>query len=370
MKDSWVLAGLSVLAVSFLVWLAWLHRQRVFTGTNDFIAFYAGGRLAGTADLYDRDRVRQVQLERVGVTGEAWRFIRLPYYAALFWPLAQLPYRPAYLVWQLLSLGAAVGFVWQYRVAPRGVTTLMTCLSLPLAASFLNGQDLAWLLLWIALAAHWRGQDRPFLAGAVLALCAAKYHLFLLLPLLVIARREWRLGAGLAGGAAAIVAASFAAGGIDWPLKYYEVLTDPQIHPGAAVMPNLHGAFSFAPSLAPLESAATALVAGAVWLVARWGSFEYGLAAVLAGGLLAGYHAYLPDCALLLPALLIVLTRSRWHWLRMVAMALLAPAVYFLVLLQTPWAVVVPGLVTVVVAAMAAESWGSRGRNSRYSPAG
>ena len=370
MKDSWVLAGLSALAALFMFSLAWTHRARVFTGNNDFVAFYSGGRLAGTPYLYNRERIRQVQLERVGVTGEAWRFIRLPYYAAVFWPLAQLPYEAAYLIWQALSLGAAVTFVWLWGASPRGVTALFTCLSLPLATSFMNGQDLAWLLLWIALAMRWHGEQQPFRAGAVLALCASKYHLFLLLPLWILARREWRVAAGLGAGGAALVAASFLVGGPGWPIEYYEVLRDPSIHPLTASMPNLHGALSFFPALGRLEWPAAAAVAAAVWVVCRYGTAESGLAAVLAGGLLAGYHAYLPDCAVLLPAMLVALGRSAWKVSRIGAMALLTPVPYFLVPLQTPWLAVVPGLALAVLAALAAESYASRGRSSRYSPAG
>ena len=105
-------------------------------------------------------------------------------------------------------------------------------------------------LLWISIALRIR-HSRPFLTGLVLALCAAKFHLFP--PLLLWRHRLWQ---GLVAGAAALLAISFAVAGRHWPLEY------------AAIMSNLHG-------------------------------------------LLVSRHAYMQDCALLLPALLIVLPTAR-----------------------------------------------------------
>ena len=204
MRDSFAIGILSAIALSFMLWLAWTQRERVLPGHNDFIQLYTGARLAFTGELYDRARVTEVQQEAVGVTGEAWRYTRLPYYAGLLWPLGLLPYRAAYGVWQVLSIGALAGFAALWRPPRLGLTVLFTLLSLPVFAGLMNGQDLSFVLLWLALAARWHKSGRPFWAGVALALCASKFHLFVLLPVWIVGQRAWRLAPGLdLGGAAA-----------------------------------------------------------------------------------------------------------------------------------------------------------------------
>jgi len=58
MKDRWVLAvaPLALLAFGFVLFRGSEHD--IAAGANDFLAFYAGGRLAGTPDLYNPDRLR------------------------------------------------------------------------------------------------------------------------------------------------------------------------------------------------------------------------------------------------------------------------------------------------------------------------
>jgi glycosyl transferase family 87 len=355
MRDSLAIGVLSAIALSFMLWLAWIQRERILPGHNDFIQLYTGARLAFTGELYDRARVTEVQQETVGVTGEAWRYTRLPYYAGLLWPLGLLPYRAAYGVWQALSIGALAGFAALWRPPRLGLTVLFTLLSLPAFAGLMNGQDLSFVLLWLALAARWYKSDRPFWAGLALALCASKFHLFVLLPVLIVGQRAWRLAAGLACGGAALVVLSFAVGGVHWPMDYWRVLTDPAIHPGAGHMPNLHGLMSFWPAVRWLEWPAAALTVAAVWRVARRGDFDIALAATLAGGLLVSYHSYLPDCSVLLPAALVVLSTTASAWLRVLAMFLLTPVAYFLLVQKSAVAALIPAAVLALVVVMALE---------------
>ena len=53
---------------------------------------------------------KQVQNETLGCSGEHYgQFVRLPYSAALLWPLAQLPFGVALLVWRCLLVAAVAG---------------------------------------------------------------------------------------------------------------------------------------------------------------------------------------------------------------------------------------------------------------------
>ena len=58
--------------------------------------------------------------------------------------------------------------------------------------------------------------------------------------------------------------------------------------------------------------------------------------AVLIGGLLLSYHAYLSDCALLLPAATVVYAEARNPWLRLLGALLLTPFLYFLLIAERP----------------------------------
>jgi hypothetical protein len=353
LKDSWAIGVLSAVALVFMAWLAWMQRGRILPGYNDFIQLYTGARLAFTPGLYDRAEVAKVQSEAVGVAGESWRYTRLRYYAGLLWPLGRLPYRLAYGIWQALSISALAAFAVLWSPPGRGLTVLFTLLSLPAFAGLMNGQDLSFVLLWLALAVRWQRQGRSFAAGLILALCAAKFHLFLLLPLLILGRREWRLGAGLLTGGVVLAALSFAVAGLGWPGDYYCVLTDPLIHPQAGNMPNLHGLFSFWPARGGWEWPAAVVTAGAVWVVTRGADFDSALAATLAGGLLVSYHAYLPDCSVLLPACLIALSAAPWAGLRLLALVLLTPVAYLLLLQKSAVAAALPALVLALVLLMA-----------------
>lgn len=351
MKDRWVLAVAPVvlLVLGFVLFRGFQHD--IAAGSNDFLAFYAGGRLAGTPHLYNPDRIRAVQIESAGRTGEAMLFIRPPFLAAFLWPLAQLPYRTAYLIWEVLSLSALAGFIALWRRSSLALTLLVSCSFVPILVGLANGQDVAFLLLWIALSATLLERGRPLTAGLVLSLCGAKFHLFLLAPVLVWRERQRRYALGLAAGVAALVALSFATAGPDWPRQYYAILTSPAVHPRTAHMPNLHGLFVGLPYAALLQGLATAGIVWAHWRIVRRTTFRNGLAATLAGGLLIGHHAYLADCALLLPTGLEVAHTATRPAVRFLAVLLITPLLYFL---YPSWPLLIPAATVLLVAGMAA----------------
>jgi hypothetical protein len=234
---------------------------------------------------------------------------------------------------------------------------LFTSLSIPMFVTLLNGQDLAFVLLFLAASISLHRRGRRFAAGVVFAFCAVKFHLLVLVPLLLAARRNWRWGAGAATGSIALLGLSFAVQGWGWPAAYYHVLTDPAIHPGLTQMPSLHGLLGRWRAPAALEGALIASLAVVIVFIVRRRSFEYALAAALAGGLLASYHSYLADCTLLLPAGLIVLAETSWPALRLVAVILLTPLTSLLLLLNSPVAgAPMPLAVLALVALMGLEA--------------
>lgn len=296
--------------------------DRILRGDIDFQSFYISGQLVLRGQLYDTHAFEAAQRALVGHSNAGNLASRPPFFALAFWPLGHLPYRLAWPVWLATLHAALAAFVWLWP-GRRGAA-LACCWSAGVSACLLNGQDSIFFLVWLAMALRFR-QRHPFLAGMALAFCAAKYHLFVFLPLLL---WRWRFFRGFAAGAAGLAAISFAAGGRDWPRQYAAGLGQKALHPRTEIMPNLHGTFELWPHAGAWELAAGLLVAATVITLIWRADFGRGLAGVLIGGLLVSHHAYLQDCVLLLPALLIELPSAR-GWGRTLAVWLLTPASAF-----------------------------------------
>jgi len=298
-------AGVIVLSLSYKA--TW---HLTATGLNDFPAFYFAPQLMAEHALYDPAAMSAKQTSTLGASNVNIQFIRLPYLAAALWPFRLLPYRPAYALWQFCCLGAMFGFVLLWP-AKRVVTLLLSCWFPPAAASFANGQDVPFLLLWAAVAAYLMHKRKDFSAGLVLSLCAAKFHFLLFVPVLVIAARLWRLAFGMSVGCSVLVAVSFLAGGIDWPAQLYRALANPSVHPSlrGSLLVNLESLGIHGAALGVLVALIALTGAAAVWFCARHTDFPLALGVALGAGTLTGFHVYLQDYLLWLPFLALVLTR-------------------------------------------------------------
>jgi hypothetical protein len=349
------------------VWLAWnlFLPGAVATGRNDFLSLYAGAQIVCNQDLYDRASVRAAELRAIGETGLPYS--RLPYFALLMKPLTWLGYRTAYVVWEIMMVAAlaAFGILWPHTSRPG--KWILCCWSLPAWVSVLNGQDVALLLLWMALAVRLLHREKAAAAGAVLALCAAKYHLMVLVPLVILAQRRWRMAAGAVATGAAMAVVSFLVAGATWPWRYWAALADPLIQQGVSHMPNLNGLLRVLPFGLALEGVAALLVAAAVFLAARrTRELEGPLALALVGGLLVSFHTWLADCALLLPALMMTAgAGTAGGRARISATALATPIPWFL--LQLPWPL--PAITQGLLIGLAYGSAGALGLRCRWTGA-
>jgi len=267
--------------------------------TTDFSAFYAGGKLAGTPQTYSPDAVFAVQDRAMGCHMQNLIFIKPPFYAVLMWPLAQLPFMTALVIWRVLGLAAMGVFLWLWP-GDKLASTAGCVWFLPVATSFNMGQDAAFVLAAAMGACLLLRAGRPFLAGVLFGLCAIKFHLFLLLPLLIFHRRLWRAALGGLSVVAIFLAISFAAYGPGWPRLYGAALNDPRLNPYPWNMVNLNGLFHYQPQWA---IPASVLVALLCWRLIAAGKLELALAAVLAGGILIAPHNTISDGVLFLPLL-------------------------------------------------------------------
>jgi len=296
------LAGLIALTMSFApVW------DNVRQGLNDFPAFYVAPRMLATGDLYHPAAFLAKEKEVVGRTNKSIVFIRFPYVAVLLAPLSRLPFSVAYAVWQALSLAALGVFAWLWP-ARRPIACVICCWYPPVAANFSNAQDVAFLLLWLALAVWLADRDREFGAGLVLSLCAAKPHLFLFLPVVIIGRRMWKVSAGLAAGSAILLAVSFLAAGTGWPAEFLQAIRDPVVHPGIGKVSlvGFAGGIVQGPALGILVGVLILFLGTIVYRIARRRSFAMALAVGVAAGPVVAFHVYIQDYLLALPLVLIL----------------------------------------------------------------
>jgi hypothetical protein len=304
---------------------AYLGRAPSAICGTDFPIFYAGAKLLVTGDLYSVAAVQSVQRREIGCTSAVAAFIRLPYFAALVWPLTLLPLGVAFAVWRIGLLAAGVGFVASFR--QHWKWALLACVwSFPLAWDFDNGQDVSLLLLAIAAGTVLAARGRPFAAGLCWSLCAAKFHLLVFLPLLLIVRNR-RAAAGLAAGGAVLLGISFAVGGWNWPGRYLSALLHHNIDPVPLELHNIRGLVQG--SLAG-EIVLGLTVVAAVWMVCRRAPFEISLSAALAGGLLVSHHLTASDWAILLPVGLTLGMQAPTRYIRIGAVLMITPLVTYL----------------------------------------
>jgi hypothetical protein len=349
-----------IVALSLFAMWAWPLRERALTGRNDFLQLYAGARLAGTPRLYDIEASKEIHREVSGTYYVSVYFTRLPWYALALSPLGRLPYSAAYWIFQVISAALFAAFLWQYLPRYRDLA-LFCAVSVPLLTNFANGQDagIVTVMAGFSVLAARRGRD--FLAGLLLALCSIKFHLFVLVPLAVILRRRWGILKGGAAGGAVLFAISAVSGGIDWPLRFLDVVGNPELHPGPDHMPTLRGlVFAFAGDNRGIEiTLIIPVVALFVWLARRIANYEIDFGLSLVAGLLVCHHAYMQDLMVLLLALALFAIAPASRALRGATMITALPPAYFMLLHGVPYNVAVPLLLVAILIAAVADARGS-----------
>ena len=293
--------------------------------TSDFSAFYAGGKLAGTSNLYVPQAAFDVERKAMGCVMENLIFIRPPFYALLMWPLAQLPFMPALVLWRILGLAAVGAFIWMWP-DDKWIAAVACAWYLPLAANFTMGQDVAFLLVLLLGAYYCLKSGKQSWAGILFGLCAIKFHLFVLLPLLIIHKRLWRTLPGISCVGIVALTASYIAGGRQWVEQYRAALHDLRMDPYPWNMVNLK-ALLYDHSGWLIPSAAVIVLIS--WYVIYKGSLEISLAAVVIGGVLINPHTTISDGTLILPVFLMA-RRAPLVILRVLATFALTPVYKFL----------------------------------------
>lgn len=340
--------GLVLLAVA-----ASPYWKDVALGHTDYLSFYAGGRLAFTPSLYDKQHSMAEQLRAAHVIGiGSSPYTRMPWFAAATWPLARLPYLTGQFIWEALLLAGLVAFVALWPRPSFPVRVAILCYSVPALMSLRMGQDPPMLLAWMALSLVLLHRGKPVIAGLVLSLTLAKFHLFLpLYPAVVFARR-WRFASGLFSGTAILLSVNFLVSGFDWPQRYLVAITNPAVTPGVIVTPSLFYAIPGTPQMRNLVVALVGIAMMALYLRIAREKIELLIAAAPVAILPLLPHAGSYDCLLLTPLALYALDKGSRP--AKIAGALLLIPVTYLVAWSVPSCAILIPILDIMLLALCA----------------
>ncbi len=289
---------------------------------HDFVAFWAAAQLfarGGLDALYDLGAFGALQ-ESVSVRPGLLLWHYPPHYLALILPLAGLSFRMGYLIFTAVNLAALGSVGW--RILPfRTPVGWAALLGAPvMAAAVVQGQNGAFFAACLigGIAAGERG--RPWLSALLFALVLAKPHYGVLLPLVMIARRDWAAMARTALcclGFTAVVTLLF--GLRAWNFFLHNVpmlgytLTEPEL---LAQMPTAWAALRLAGmpgAPASILHLAVALAAArVVWALWRRPGVDpdLALAALLFGTLMISPYAFRYDMVLTLGGTLLLIRHA------------------------------------------------------------
>jgi hypothetical protein len=224
---------------AFMVWivLAICQFRSAPDLGGDFDQFYAAGAVLNQhGDLYDVALQKQV-CDRLhsGHSGpnHGPAYAYSPTLALLFRPLALLPFKVAYAVWACVSLllygcglWALSPFLKRLPVdGQRAFYALALSFSAFLYFTIIAGQISAIAFFLVACAIRADLDGKYLLSGALLAACAYKPTLIVILAPCLLIRRNWRMLAGAAVSALGAIALTASVLGIQPYLQWARVLT-------------------------------------------------------------------------------------------------------------------------------------------------
>jgi len=284
-----------------------------------YISFYAAGRLAldGTPALAYDPATHHALEQALTLPGIDYKFF---FYPPVFLLLCQFlaipPYLVSFVVFEVLTLGGFLLALRRLLAETLGTPPkdwLVAALAYPPLYWALGWGQNAFLTAMIFTTALLLLDRRPFLAGLAFSALCYKPHFGLLLPVALLAGRQWAAIAGAALGVIALCAFSLLAFGLETWLAYLEaalgsgaVYESGRVNLSFYVTPfgaalRLGAPTWFAYALQAIASLAAVTIVALAW----WFSTDLRLRApaLLAGTVLAVPLALLYDLMLLLPAL-------------------------------------------------------------------
>jgi arabinofuranan 3-O-arabinosyltransferase len=241
---------------------------------DDFVNYFSGAYLTlhqRVAEIYHWPAYHAFQEQLVGAAvSPNYNYSYPPVLLVLTLPFALLPYVPALGVW---LIGGWYAFYRSLRLAVPGKHALLFALATP--AVFINtytGQNGVWTAAFLG-GGLCLLQRKPVIAGILFGLQVYKPHLALMIPVALIAGRQWRAIAAAGVTAGALVLSSLALAGSETWRGFLDVVpilrrmtledADAVWHQSASVFMAAHR-LGLSLSAAYLAQAAAALLAAAL----------------------------------------------------------------------------------------------------------
>ena len=330
MKRNLALAGggaAAVILAGYDLWI-WLSSYAADNFHNDFTFYFAAAHLGldhGWAHLYDL-KLQQAELDAIHshiTVAQLARYVSPPPLAWVVTPLTALPYQAAYWAWAALLLAA---LLLSWKIAAPGdarvrVVILFAAAGwLPVVYGLQLGQPALLVAAAVALCLALLRRDRPWAAGAVLAVIVLKPQLALLVPPALLVAGRWRAFAAASIAIGALAVASALALGGDGIAAYRGILTF------ATTVPQ-NQSQTLAAWLPNVTVARAVQVAVALWTLVlahrlRARGPQATIAIALTGGLAASPYVHYDDLAMLGLAGLVYLAgpHERWSWAYVLAL--------------------------------------------------
>ena len=363
---------------------------QVWNGTkplNDFFALWSWSAMVHTTAhpvaLYAPAQVRAfLHAEDAAFKGN-YPFAYPPSFLLVIWPLALLGRKASYLMWMLTTLTCYLAVVGQGRW--RRTIILLTLLAPATALTVSAGQN-GFLTAGLMIGGCRLLNRRPMLAGILFGLLSCKPQLGVLIPVALLAGRQWRAIAAAAVTVLASVAASAVAFGWTMWTHWLSALAGlfhlvgkqtHLYHEMPTIAANLH-ALGVAPVAAQGIQIGAGIAAGAAVFLCwrRGGTSRLATAALQTGTFLATPYAFVYDLPLVTHAVIeLVLERMEaketFTLTEVLAVigTLLLPIVMALSHGSIPWSgVVLPLLFVVIVRRALRRNRIADGRSVRVTP--
>ncbi|WP_162179824.1 glycosyltransferase family 87 protein [Bryobacter aggregatus] len=356
----WAGVGLVVLiSVVFYSAMAIVFHKN--TLVNDFLGFYAAGAQLNAGDgarLHDHRVQKEYQEKVQPAMTVVVPFPRPRYYAEIFRPLAKFPEEQALWIWQGVQILGLLGTWWLLVLRYQAEILMLTAFFFPLPAGIAHGQDTGWMTFLAALSVYLYQSGYAFWSGAILALCLAKWHLLLLVPVAMVLGRQWALLQGFLGVSVLTLGLDFALDGVAGWESYIALLRRQDLDrmtPGLTLMPNLQGLFANL-GIGSLWWVGLIFVLGCFAVCALRLPWPKALLAAQLGAILAVPHSFQYDLAFTLFPLVVLLSEGATGAVKWAGFLLLVPPLYLSTAFPPPWAGILALIPVVLLTGMAMQS--------------
>ena len=234
-------------------------RERIRRGYPDFTVFYTAATILRNGlghQLYDEHVQYEVQKSFAGQIPSRRAplpYIHPPFEALIFLPLTLLPYRQAFMAWDLLNVAMLFGValllrrsVSALRLIPPWEFVLGALAFFPVFVCLFQGQDAILQLLLCALGFKALKKEADVLSGCWFALATFKFQLMVPVVLLLFLWKRRRVAAGFAVVSIVLALVSVRLVGWETLRQYPEFILQITQAPGLGavppeLMPNLRG---------------------------------------------------------------------------------------------------------------------------------